>query len=295
MYLNKKQGGFTLLELLVVITLLAILSVGALMAYDGLTESAQAAAKSNNTAALDRAIRAYATIAQKYPNNYDHLITNTGASLTFAAEITNTHLASVNITDPAFRAVFDKMFEEKGIDTIKVRQIAAMTPDLVPNLQHTNGAGTDVSATAISAINNFAIVPDSNGAGSPCSFAGTAVANKLNGEAVSIQDANHLNALNNALEIQSCDFIVAFGFGHDAAHSTFKSRAEIATAPTHTTADVNPAKNYARYIALFRVGADKNADDNIDATELFDKPRLLNVVCAEGHPIDEELAEALEK
>ena len=295
MYLNKKQGGFTLLELLVVITLLAILSVGALMAYDGLTESAQAAAKSNNTAALDRSIRAYATIAQKYPNNYDHLVTNTGASLTFAAEITNTHLASVNISDPAFRAVFDKMFEEKGIDTIKVRQIAAMTPDLVPNLQHTNGAGTDVSATAISAINAFAIVPDSNGAGLPCSIAGTAVANKLNAEVVSIEDANHLNALNNALEIQSCDFIVAFGFGHDAAHSTFKSRAEIATAPTHTTADVNPAKNYARYVALFRVGADKNADDNIDATELFDKPRLLNVVCAEGHPIDEELAEALEK
>lgn len=295
MQFKKKQQGFTLLELLVVITLLAILSVGAIMAYDGLTESAQAAAKSNNTAALDRSIRAYATIAQKYPNNYDHLVTNTGASLTFSADITNTHLANANITDPAFRAVFDQMFEKKGIDTIKVRQIAAITPDLVPNLQHTNGAGTDVSATAISAITDFAIVPDTNSAGLPCSIAGTVIANKLNGEAVSIEDANHLNALNNQLEIANCDLIVAFGFGHDAAHSTFKSKAEIATAPTHTTEEVNPAKNYARYVALFRMGADKNGDDNIDATELFDKPRLLNVVCAEGHPIDEELAEALEK
>ena len=52
MMLKAKQKGFTLLELLVVITLLAILSVGALVAYDGLTEKAQASATSNNTARL---------------------------------------------------------------------------------------------------------------------------------------------------------------------------------------------------------------------------------------------------
>lgn len=39
--LRADQGGFTLLELLVVITLIAALAVGALIAYDGVGDKAR--------------------------------------------------------------------------------------------------------------------------------------------------------------------------------------------------------------------------------------------------------------
>ncbi|HPH04792.1 MAG TPA: type II secretion system protein [Methylotenera sp.] len=288
--------GFTLLELLVVITLLAILSLGALSAYEGLTDTAQTTAKANNSTTIDRAIRAYAVIEQNYPNHWDHLVTNTGASLTIAADITYEHLANVNIVAPLFRSNFDEMFENVGMDTFKVRQIVGFTPDVVPNLQHNFGsAGADVSATAISSLSDFAIVPDATSGGTACSVAGVPVNNKLNGVLVSADDANHLNAINDSLDTENCELIVAFGFGHDAAHSTAQSKAAIATAPTHVTKDVNPAKNYARFLGLFKVGEDQNGDDNIDETELYKKPRLISMVCAEGHPLDEEIGEAFEK
>ena len=54
---KKHQQGFTLLELLVVITLLAVLSVGALVAYEGVGDNAQATAAASNTASVDKVMR----------------------------------------------------------------------------------------------------------------------------------------------------------------------------------------------------------------------------------------------
>ncbi len=51
--LQNNQKGFTLLELLVVITLLATLSVGALVAYEGIGENASNVAAANNIKVAD--------------------------------------------------------------------------------------------------------------------------------------------------------------------------------------------------------------------------------------------------
>lgn len=71
--LQAKQKGFTLLELLVVITLLAILATGALVAYDGAGEKAQSSKAANTIAVLDQGVRAYRAVAQAYPNQWDNL------------------------------------------------------------------------------------------------------------------------------------------------------------------------------------------------------------------------------
>ncbi|MDO9283105.1 MAG: type II secretion system protein, partial [Methylotenera sp.] len=73
MMLQSKQKGFTLLELLVVITLLAVLSVGALVAYEGVGETAEATAAANNTVTSDRAIRNYRAVTGAYPEQWDNL------------------------------------------------------------------------------------------------------------------------------------------------------------------------------------------------------------------------------
>src|SRR5690606_5384343 len=71
--LQAKQKGFTLLELLVVITLLAILATGALVAYDGVGENAQAARAASTAATLDQGVRAFRAVTYAYQDQWDHL------------------------------------------------------------------------------------------------------------------------------------------------------------------------------------------------------------------------------
>src|SRR3546814_6601757 len=46
-----------------------------------------------------------------------------------------------------------------------------------------------------------------------------------------------------------------------AAHTTFNSSVAISSAPTFTSKDINPANNYARYIALFHLGTDGRSEE----------------------------------
>lgn len=89
--------------------------------------------------------------------------------------------------------------------------------------------------------------------------------------------------------------MVAFGFGHDAAHSTNGSTVAISTAPTFVSQDINPNENYARYVALFHVGRDANDDNDIVEGELFEKARLLAVLDTEGNAIDQTIAAATDE
>ncbi len=92
------------------------------------------------------------------------------------------------------------------------------------------------------------------------------------------------------LNLDQCNLVLALGFGHDAAHSTNNSSVAISTAPTYLSKDINPATSYARYVALFHVGADTDGDNDILVGELFAKPRLLAVVDTEGKAIDQSIA-----
>lgn len=301
--IKATQKGFTLLELLVVITLLAILSVGALVAYEGIGENAQATAAANNTSGADRAIRNFRAVTQNYPNQWDNLVTAAGVKPAFLAA--ETAAAFSNFALPAlatpFREAFNAAFESVGITEIQQRTVATTTLNVEPNLQHNEGAaGTDAAEVDIdnAAFANVAILPTYNNGGTPaaCDVAGVALPTvRISGAAaVGADDANRQNVINDALETDQCNLVVAFGFGHDAAHSTSGSSVAISTAPTFVSKNINPNNQYARYIALFHMGADgaNNGaeDDDITADELFSKPRLLAIVDTEGRMIDENIA-----
>src|SRR5690606_23363893 len=96
MMLQTKQKGFTLLELLVVITLLALLSVGALVAYDGIDENASSATEANNMQVADRTIRQYIAVTGNYPNQWDVLSDASDATLPWDG------LSAADISDPDF-------------------------------------------------------------------------------------------------------------------------------------------------------------------------------------------------
>lgn len=294
--LKSKQKGFTLLELLVVITLLAVLSVGALVAYEGIGDSAQSTAAANNIAGADRAIRNYRAVTQNYPDQWDMLVTTTGTSTGFMADATEAAFGVMSAPAAgAFKDAFDAAFANVGITELQTRVALAPTPGVDPNLQHNEGAvGADVLEDDFDSFAFYSILPTFGTAACQIEGAAPATFTKINGDAFTAADGQRQNLINDYLGADECHLVVALGFGHDAAHSTNNSNVAISTSPTFTSKNINPATNYARYVALFHVGGDGERggakDQNITAAEIFDKARLLAVVDTEGNVIDEQIA-----
>jgi hypothetical protein len=91
---------------------------------------------------------------------------------------------------------------------------------------------------------------------------------------------------------EQCSLVLAIGYGKDVPGTTLDSRVAIAQAPTAATENINPANNYARYIALFQMGADVDNSATVDADEIFSKPRLVGIIDPEGRGLDTALAGA---
>ncbi|MEQ1638614.1 MAG: prepilin-type N-terminal cleavage/methylation domain-containing protein [Methylococcales bacterium] len=306
---QAKQSGFTLLELLVVITLLAILSVGALVAYEGVGDNAQATAAANNIAGTDRAIRNYRAVTQLYPDQWDSLVTTTGSAPAFLAPTTTAAFANLtlplSVSTGDFRDLLDTYTQNVGLGALQVRTVVPATLNVEPNLQHNEGAaGTDAAELDFDAVTNFAIMASYNEGdaavsipAAACTINGVAIpATQLDGTtAAGVAGAGkRLNAINDSLVASQCQFVLALGFGHDAAHSTSNSSVAIATPPTFVGKNINAARNYGRYVALFHAGFDgANAgtvNNNITADELLKTPRLIAVVDTEGKAIDQAIA-----
>lgn len=300
--LQAKQKGFTLLELLVVITLLAVLSVGALVAYEGIGDNAQATAAANNTAGADRAIRNYRAVTLNYPDQWDNLSAPATAapySTTQVVDATQQTFGSFNFAgaDASFKSAVLGAFQAVGVGTIQ--QVTSVAVGVEPNVQHNEGANpTGANEVAFADVTQISIVPSVGSTGLPgaagtaCTAGGQPISaawaignNIANDNAYGLK----LNRINDSLEDDDCHLVIALGFGHDAAHSTSGSSVAISTAPTYVSKTVNPAKSYARYVALFHVGT-ADAGDDIEDESVFTKPRLIAVVDTEGNAIDANIA-----
>lgn len=294
----KRQQGFTLLELLVVITLLAVLAVGALVAYEGVGDQAGATAAANNTATVDKSLRNYRAVTKKYPDQWDNLSQeDSGAALSFLATETTEafgdwDLGTANASTVA--AVVDAL-DEVGIEELQVLVAAQdiTNSTVAPNLRHNEGANPgNTDEKTIANIDHISIMPSNNGAA--CFAGGAAVAiGAAYAGTPSVAYNERLNKINDSLEVDTCHLVIALGFGHDAAHSTTDASVAIAQAPTHSSAHINPAKNYARYVALFHLGSSaSSAVNTITSGDINEKPHLVAVVDPEGNPIDVNLAAA---
>lgn len=317
-----KQQGFTLLELLVVITLLAVLSVGALVAYEGIGENASNVAAANNIKTADSSIRAYRAIENAFPNQWDNLANLTGAATSgtvngtvgLLSDVTRNFFGQWEVanagTDTVWAAAANAL-NRVGINELQTLTAAA-TVDLAqvsPNEALNESApGVSVPADELSwedsvtapsygattpAAFNISTVPSNTGTG--CTTAGGAnLAQNL--RAVPETLSTKLNRINDNLDDDGCHLVVALGFGKDVPGTTLGSRVAISTAPTYTNGNiVNPSANYARYVALFHLGS---ADEDgatptvIQAADILTTPRLLAVVDTEGRNIDQSIAGA---
>lgn len=303
-----KQKGFTLLELLVVITLLAVLAVGALVAYDGIGENAEATATAFNTASLDRAVRNYRAVEQAYPDQWDNLAHPTlanqaagGNASDFIAPQTKDVFGAWNVS-AATSAVQDAFFNvvENVWGMEELQHVTAVDPTVAPGKMHNEGsniAGALETDFAAGDFDYISVVPSVNGAnpGVGCQVGGAPVSSTFAGTTTGLTLAQRLNAMNDAMGIERCHLVIALGFGGDAASSTSRSSASIVAAPTFGGAGVlNPAVNYTRYVGLFHVARTSSGASNvtIDETNFFPRPKLIGFVDTLGNPIDVNIAAA---
>lgn len=316
--IKAAQKGFTLLELLVVITLLAILSVGALVAYEGIGENAANVAAANNIKTADGAIRAYRAIENVYPNQWDNLANyageKAGGAWSVLADKTKDFVGQVEFdtADSAVRAALVSL-ANVGVTELQTLQTTAVLPVGFPPNEFFNesapgvlvpaseveweldgaGAFDDLEYQGSTATTfRMSIVP--SGGNGACTFEGNSLADNLATTTFTAPDSAVLNRINDGLDADGCHLVAALGFGKDVPGTTLGSRVAISTAPTYTNGNVvNPSVNYARYIALFHLGtADDATPTLITDADILPKARLIAIVDTEGRNIDTAIAGA---
>lgn len=297
--LPNKQQGFTLLELLVVITLLAVLAVGALVAYDGVGDKAEAAAAANANVNVDNMIRQYKAVSSAYPNQWDSLAAANGSLIDALPAKLKTILAPV--TTATDLDLIAGSLGKSGINELQFWNLdtASSNSGVLPNLAH-NESFNSGNADEVEFFDAGNVVPGELQAIaalkglSGCQLSGAAAA------AVFDQADNVLqNRYNDKLEDDECHLVVALGFGSDAAASTTGASVQIGKAPSFSKTDsanpennVNPNTQYTRYVGLFLVASDGNDDNDITSDEYLDKARLIAMIAPDGTVSDENLANA---
>ncbi len=306
--LQNNQKGFTLLELLVVITLLASLSVGALVAYEGIGENATSVAAANNIKVADSSIRTFRAIENVYPNQWDNLTNLTGpatsavttGALSVLAPNTRSFFGQWAVPSTASGTVWERVaasLNRVGVNELQTLTAAA-TVDLAQNSPNEafneSAPGVSVPADELEFAFNVSVVPSSTG--TACTADGASLASNLNGVNENALESSKLNRINDNLGDDGCHLVVALGFGKDVPGTTLGSRVAISTAPTYANGSVvNPSIHYARFIALFHLGSaneDGTTPTVIQPNEILATPRLIAVVDTEGRTIDESIAGA---
>lgn len=318
--LQNKQKGFTLLELLVVIGLIALVSTGALVAYEGIGENAQDTAAANNITTAENAIRSYRAVEAEYPEQWDNLANVDGGVLQangmmellapeteafFGQWVIPLTAHTTAPTGTVYEAVATAM-NAVGIDDLQsVDSNANFPANVVPNLAlnesspNVTNPGSEIELDPAAAQFNDAaipaglalsIVPSTSESVGTCTADGVSIADSF--DTTTVTDNTRLNLINDAMDSDVCSLVLAVGFGKDVPGSTVGSRVAISQVPTAVTDNVNPANNYARYVALFQLANDTDDSGTIEASEVFPRARLVGVVDPEGRTLDQALAGA---
>lgn len=109
--LHKKQSGFTLLEVLMVVAMLAIVGGVIITSYGGLEGKVSAGTGVHSLSALDNAFTVFAATEGSLPNNLDSLIAATPTTPTFVAgEVDN---AAAGATAGVLASLISHSLEEK--------------------------------------------------------------------------------------------------------------------------------------------------------------------------------------
>lgn len=330
MLVSKRRRGFTLLELIVVIAILAIIAGGLLVAYNGLEDKAAKSQASQTMAALNSSLRSFATVEGNHPTDFDSLLagafgtTGGGDGLSFntpADAVTGTAGRAVNATiggnapNGSILTLGTKVAGKLETVLLDADAADAMIAAGITTLRYVDSsAGNDTSGGALSvtaldgsaaSVGNildidipnriFDVPRDGSGRNRGRGFSalvgtGTAVCLWRPGA----------GGINNAkVNAQAHDVLIALGIGNNCSIVGTRAgvrTANLAEAPSYGA--VARKFNYSRYLALYKVGElDDPATSGVtpvfgtNATAVGEAT-FVGILDTRGDFLDEEIAEA---
>lgn len=323
--LKNKQGGFTLLELLVVVAILAVLGGLAIGAYGDKTTQAARGGATNTIAAVDAMVRSYQATAKVLPSNLDtlvcaptelsttpvaHTATNTidfggasdlpnvgggmakkiGDKLSLAIPGTAANTALINAGIEVLRyAAHDTTLTASSCDATTVGASFTGADGLFYPLSPL--VNVDIPNRAFDVPANSAVTATNNrGRGFPITL------NSTTARAMQIWQRGTNGFNNTKLGAAATDVLVALGLGNNASMVTDSSGNRVAaSAPFY--GDVGKDK-YGRYLALVKIGTSTaTTSDAVTAGAITgftaaSKASFITVLDARGDFLDEEFAEA---
>ena len=287
-YSRKKQVGFTLLEVLMVVAMLAIVGGAIITSYGGLERIASSGTAAHTIPGVHNAFRVYLTTEQALPNNLESLIAATPTGPTFVAGETDN--AATDATAGVLAAHLSHSLEDRltvveidpeplldaGITKIRYMDLKGNTTaaDSELDIKGANGGAADVGSIALIDIPGHAFEVPQSGEGNR----GRGYYVNLAAETTvpfAVWNAGD-NGYNNILVGgNTSSVLVALGIGDASSLICAGTFTNLGDAPYKGGI---PKNEYNHYIALIDISVEP--------------ARFVSVVCPQGHFGDAEYAES---
>lgn len=289
----RKQDGFTLLELVIVIAILAVIGGAALVAYDGLDSKAAKSQATFNLAAIDKGVRMSKVITGNYPDDLD-LVVQSDATL---ADPTSTTAVSADTN--GFFTRIPRSLEGMDNDATTADGLFSFYPLSAEMVTAFDEVGIDSFRGIVAASDTATAIDLANRAfdAAPTGV-GAEVAVSLNRVVPIIRTQNHGAANSNdlaaitGLPSDTAHIVVALGLGNNSSivsDDITVNSANFSEAPFYSDL---ASTEYGRFYLLFHIASDGDANDTIEAGEVFSEARFVGVLDAEGNWLDQEFADA---
>lgn len=249
--MKKKEGGFTLLELLVVVAILAAIAGTATIMLQDTDRKGAAAAHVAMMDELSKGIQTFRVLnAGNYPNNFDSLLHNATNVLVGATDagMISSDLAG-NMTLGTLSAADVTALDEVGITTARVIDIAAVPPDAAAGDCAT---GTSIKALLVSKKTN--VTPQNifrPATANGCGYA-TDAPLAATGAAYLWGDGTVNNLANQRVNAPVDARLIAFGVGPDSSLFNPSTIGALSNVPVYRHVGNT---EYNRFIVLWNTGS----------------------------------------
>lgn len=291
---NRRSAGLTLLEALIVVTILAMLGGVLIGAYEGLESQSAKGIATAGINDVDRAVRLYTAVTRSAPNNLDSLMATTGNDNTDSGTISAILGAKLagKFVGAQLTAAQAASLAAAGLDTARYIDTAGDAASLGVASSALTIIDADGVATQVGPIDQISIpghaFDDPRPGGSAASprnrgrgFSGAIV----DGTFAAVWNAGGVGGYNNTkIGALADDVLVGFGLGKNADmvkndDLTAVGNVILSEAPFYADVGKN---EYPRYILLYNVGG---------PTKPRGTAKLHAVLDARGDFLDEEFAE----